>query len=74
MKSSKNKWLRGNLHNWNHAFAIVDFFKNGDFKVEVIEIINGKLFQGQQNGLNKVRDTVLKNKYMIIFQKRFSCI
>ena len=42
MKSSKNKWLRGNLHNWNHAFAIVDWFKNGDFKVEVVEIINGR--------------------------------
>ena len=42
MKSSKNRWLRGNLHNWNHAFAIVDFFKNGDFKVEVVEIINGR--------------------------------
>ena len=42
MKSSKNRWLRGNLHNWNHAFAIVDIFKNGDFKVEVVEIINGR--------------------------------
>tara|TARA_R100000329_G_C7618701_1_gene219894 strand:+ start:4729 stop:5490 length:762 start_codon:yes stop_codon:yes gene_type:complete len=42
MSSEKNKWLKGNLHNWNHAFAIVDFFKNGDFKVEVVEIINGK--------------------------------
>ena len=42
MKSSKNRWLRGNLHNWNHAFAIVDFFGNGDFKVEVVEIINGR--------------------------------
>ena len=37
-----NKWLKGRLHNWNHAFAIVDWFKNGDFKVEVIEIIKGK--------------------------------
>ena len=42
MSCDKNKWLRGNLHNWNHAFAIVDFFKNGDFKVEVVEIINGR--------------------------------
>ena len=42
MSSEKNKWLKGNLHNWNHAFAIVDFFKNGDFKVEIVEIINGK--------------------------------
>ena len=42
MSSDKNKWLRGNLHNWNHAFAIVDWFANGDFKVEVVEIIDGK--------------------------------
>ena len=42
MSAEKNKWLKGKLHNWNHAFAIVDWFKNGDFKVEVIEIVNGK--------------------------------
>ena len=42
MSSDKNKWLRGNLHNWNHAFAIVDVFGNKDFKVEVVEIINGR--------------------------------
>ena len=42
MRSSKNRWLRGNLHNWNHAFAIVDIFNNDDFKVEVVEIIRGR--------------------------------
>ena len=42
MSPKKNKWLQGRLHNWNHAFAIVDWFSNGDFKVEVIEIVNGK--------------------------------
>ena len=42
MSSEKNKWLKGNLHNWNHAFAVVDWFKNGDFKVEVVEIIKGR--------------------------------
>ena len=42
MSSDKNKWLRGNLHNWNHAFAIVDIFGNKDFKVEVVEIIKGR--------------------------------
>ena len=42
MSPKNNKWLKGRLHNWNHAFAIVDWFKNGDFKVEVIEIIKGK--------------------------------
>ena len=34
-------WLRGNLTNWNHAFAIIDFFSNGNYKVEVVEIIKG---------------------------------
>ena len=35
-------WLRGNLTNWNHAFAIVDFFKNGYFTVHIIQIIDGR--------------------------------
>ena len=35
-------WLCGRLTNWNHAFAIIDFFKNGDYKVEIIEIIRGR--------------------------------
>tara|TARA_Y100000004_G_scaffold46150_1_gene50651 strand:+ start:548 stop:1312 length:765 start_codon:yes stop_codon:yes gene_type:complete len=35
-------WLRGNLTNWNHAFAIVHFFPNGNFNVEVVEIYKGK--------------------------------
>ena len=34
-------WLGGKLTNWNHAFAIIDFFKGGNFKVEVVEIIKG---------------------------------
>ena len=33
-------WLSGRLTNWNHSFAIIDFFSNGDYKVEVVEIIN----------------------------------
>jgi len=35
-------WLSGRLTNWNHAFAIIDWFKNGDYKVEIVEIINGR--------------------------------
>ena len=35
-------WLRGNLTNWNHSFAVVDWFDNGDFKVDVVEIVNGR--------------------------------
>ena len=42
MRAMKNKWLKGRLHNWNHAFGIIDWFKNGDFKVEGIEIVKGK--------------------------------
>ena len=42
MSPEKNTWLHNRLHNWNHAFGIVDWFKNGDFKVEIIEIINGR--------------------------------
>ena len=38
----KNTWLRGRLNNWNHAIAIVDFWKNGNFTVKVIEIVNGR--------------------------------
>ena len=39
--SLDEEWLEGRLVNWNHAFAIVDWFKGGNFKVEVVEIING---------------------------------
>ena len=39
---SDEDWLRGNLTNWNHAFAVVDWFENGDFSVNVVEIIDGK--------------------------------
>ena len=41
-KDVDEEWLEGRLVNWNHAFAIVDWFKGGNFKVEVVEIINGK--------------------------------
>ena len=33
--------LRGKLTNWNHAFAIIDWFKGGNYKVEIVEIIKG---------------------------------
>ena len=35
-------WLGGRLTNWNHAFAIIDWFKGGNFVVNVVEIIKGK--------------------------------
>tara|TARA_R100000781_G_scaffold32898_4_gene23949 strand:- start:193 stop:972 length:780 start_codon:yes stop_codon:yes gene_type:complete len=42
MSAKANPWMRGNRNNWNHAFAIIDWFKNDNFKVEVVEIINGE--------------------------------
>ena len=42
MSRNQNKWLRGRLHNWQHAFGIVDWFENGNFRLDVVEIINGK--------------------------------
>ena len=42
MSREKNRWLRGRLHNWQHAFGIVDWFERGQFKVEVVEIVGGK--------------------------------
>ena len=35
-------WLSGRLTNWNHAFAIVDFYNNDDYTVQVVEIIRGR--------------------------------
>ena len=42
MKTEKNEWLQGRMHNWSHAFAIVDFFEKGYFTVHVMQIIDGK--------------------------------
>lgn len=42
MSRDRNSWLRGRLHNWQHAFGIIDWFTNGDFRLDVVEIINGK--------------------------------
>ena len=42
MRREKNTWLRGRLHNWAHAFAIVDWFTDGNFRVDVVEIHAGK--------------------------------
>jgi|TARA_Y100000401_G_C8315243_1_gene222054 hypothetical protein len=40
-------WLKGKPVNWNHGFALVHFFKDGTFIVEVIEIVDGKtVFRG----------------------------
>ena len=34
-------WLGGRLTNWNHAFAIIDWYKGGNYTVNTVEIING---------------------------------
>jgi len=42
--AEKNRWLRGRLNNWNHAFGIITWFEkdDGNFQLEVIDIIKGK--------------------------------
>ena len=42
MSKKENKWLKGRLVNWNHCFGIVDWFSNGNFKLEVVEIVKGR--------------------------------
>ena len=42
MSDEANSWLGNRRINWAHAFAIVDFYKNGLFTVHVIQIINGQ--------------------------------
>jgi hypothetical protein len=42
MKAEKNEFLQNRMHNWSHAFAIVDFYDKGFFTVHLIQIINGK--------------------------------
>jgi hypothetical protein len=44
MSREQNKWLRGRLHNWAHAFGIIDWFPTGDFRMDVVDIHNGKTF------------------------------
>ena len=41
MEPKANQWLNNREINWAHAFAIVDFFKNGLFTVHIIQIIDG---------------------------------
>tara|TARA_Y100001970_G_scaffold265577_1_gene353340 strand:+ start:3467 stop:4252 length:786 start_codon:yes stop_codon:yes gene_type:complete len=42
MSDEANSWLGNRRINWAHAFAIVDFYKNGLFTVHIIQIINGQ--------------------------------
>lgn len=42
MGSEANGWLGNRQHNWQHAFAIVDFYHSGFFTVHVVQIVNGR--------------------------------
>ena len=42
MSNEKNKWLKGRPHQWVHSFAIVDFYKGGNFAVTPVKIVDGK--------------------------------
>jgi hypothetical protein len=42
MSHKANKWLGRREKNWGHAFAIVDFYDEGNFTVDVVQIIDGK--------------------------------
>jgi hypothetical protein len=42
MSDEVNAWLGHRKINWAHAFAIVDYYDNDRFTVDVVQIINGK--------------------------------
>ena len=42
MSEESNEWLSNRRINWAHAFAIVDFWDDGNFTVDVVQIIDGK--------------------------------
>ena len=42
MTPDKNEWLGNRQHNWQHAFAIVDFYHTGFFTVHLVQIVNGR--------------------------------
>ena len=41
MSAEANELLGNRQHNWQHAFAIVDFYPNKNFNVTVHQIVNG---------------------------------
>lgn len=42
MDDKANSWLMNRKHNWQHAFAVVDYFGPGYFTVHIIQIVHGK--------------------------------
>ena len=49
MSREKNQWLKGRIHNWQHALGHVTWFNDGNFRVEVIDIVKGRtVFRGEE--------------------------
>ena len=44
MSKETNMWLNNRQVNWAHAIGVADWFPNGDFRLEVVDIVNGKTF------------------------------
>ena len=44
MSKEKNAWLRGRETNWCHAFGIIDWFDDNNFRIDVIDIHKGKTY------------------------------
>ena len=42
MSDEENAWLGNKRTNWSHAFAVVDFYKGGNFTVHIIQIVDGQ--------------------------------
>ena len=42
MSHEANEWLGRRKTRWAHAFAIIDFYDEGRFTVDVVQIIEGK--------------------------------
>jgi hypothetical protein len=42
MSEESNEWLSNRRINWAHAFAIVDYWDDGNFTVDIVQIIDGK--------------------------------
>lgn len=44
MSSEKNLWLKRRQVNWSHNFGIVDWFSDGNFRLDVVDIQKGKTY------------------------------
>ena len=42
MSTEANAWLDNRRTNWAHAFAIIDFYGEGEFTADIVQIIDGK--------------------------------